>query len=140
MTMTVKPLMICCLSLLLGSASYAQNRKTPEKVMQALFKAAKKENPKFLKNLCPPDQSNDGDTECLCALEPSYVPHGCDEDSNNRLPFEEFVKYFKDGRLNGPIEIKEDRAAVPFLFGPNASRKETMNMIRIEGNWYLSSF
>lgn len=138
--MMLKTFIFFCLTISIGTSAVAQNHPTPEKVMKAIFKAAQKEKPKFLKNLCPPDKSNDGDTDCLCALEPSYNPHACDEDSNNRLPFEEFVKYFKDGQLNGSVEINGNKAAVSFLFGPNARRKETMNMILIDGSWYLASF
>ena len=36
--------------------------------------------------------------------------------------------------------ITGDEAKVNFVFGPNLERNETMNMQRISGKWYLSSF
>lgn len=80
----------------------------------------------MLKNLCDPLAENDGDTRDICNL------------TEKRQ--KEFIEYFKDGKLNGSATIDGDKAKVPFLFGPGASKDEEMNLVKREGKWYLYSF
>lgn len=117
----------------------AQNN-TPQDVVNTLFEAAKTDNPALLKGLCPPNQSNDGDTDCVCALASGYQPHKCAEDSHNHMLWKEYVEYFERGKINGEVRIGGNYAKVPFVFGLDASRSETMGLVLVDGRWYLMSF
>ena len=104
----------------------------PELFMNAIFMAAQKEDYSFLNTLCHPDVDNDGDTQAIC-------------DMAEATPAEqaEFVKYFKNGKLTGRAHFSKDgaMAEVPFLFGPNGDKEETMKFIvHTDGAIYLYSF
>jgi tetratricopeptide (TPR) repeat protein len=103
---------------------------SPESVVQAIFDAAKSGDFASLKNLCDPLGENDGDTQGICDLA---------TDDTNR---EEFVQYFATGRISGDAQISPegDKAEVPFLFGPDGDREETMGLINRDGQWYLFGF
>ena len=107
----------------------------PQLVMEEIFKAANTENYSNLSKLCPPDGLNDGDTQ-------QYICNIASASNNDK---KEFISYFKDGRLTSTVIYNEtgDKAEVPFWFnhpgGENRSN-ETMNMIKIDGKWFLISF
>ena len=105
----------------------AIDQTKPEEVVKAIFKSAKSGDFEMMKNLCDPMGENDGDTRDICQLKDEKIQ-------------QEFVKYFKNGKLNGSAQIKDDRAIVPFLFGPNGDKKEEMKLIKRDGKWYLYSF
>ena len=81
----------------------------------------------MMKNLCDPKNENDGDTRDICQLKDEKIQ-------------KEFVKYFKNGKLNGETQIDGDKAIVPFLFGPNGDKKEEMKLVKRDGKWYLYDF
>ncbi|MEY3441815.1 MAG: hypothetical protein RLZZ519_96 [Bacteroidota bacterium] len=112
----------------------------PGNVVKRLFEAAKVDDPKLLAGLCDPEKGNDGDTDCLCALDPAYVPHQCGEDSGNRVSWDEFKEYFQQGSLAGEPSIEGNEASVPFNFGENGAESETMKLVKRGEKWYLSSF
>ncbi|MBK9453951.1 MAG: hypothetical protein IPN95_32065 [Bacteroidetes bacterium] len=112
----------------------------PGNVVSRLFEAAKADDPKLLAGLCDPEKQNDGDTDCLCALDPAYVPHQCGEDSGNRISWEEFKEYFQNGSLAGEPTIAGNEAGVPFHFGSSGTESETMTLVKRGEKWYLSSF
>jgi hypothetical protein len=60
-------------------------------------------------------------------------------DDTNR---EEFVQYFSAGGITGDAQISPegDRAEVPFQFGPDGEREETMILVNWDGRWYLFGF
>lgn len=102
------------------------DQSTPQGTMKIIFAAAQTGDFESLRGLCDPSGKGDGDTKryiCGAANAP-----------------EEFVKYFAKAQLDGSPKIEGDRAAVPFLFGPDGHKKETMNMVKRDGKWYLSSF
>jgi tetratricopeptide (TPR) repeat protein len=103
---------------------------SPESVVQAVFDAAKSGDFAPLKELCDPLGENDGDTQMICDMA---------TDDTNR---EEFVQYFATGKISGEASISPqgDRAEVPFLFGPDGEREETMELINRDGQWYLFGF
>ncbi len=70
----------------------------------------------------------DGDVEALCGL------------TREAEGWSEFVAWFSAGEVGEPIEIEGDRARVPFRFGPDGDRSETMELVRQGGRWYLSGF
>ncbi len=103
---------------------------SPESVVQAIFEAAKSGDFASLKELCDPLGENDGDTQMICDI--------ATDDTNQ----EEFVQYFATGKISGDAKISRggDKAEVPFLFGPDGDREETMELINRDGQWYLFSF
>jgi hypothetical protein len=101
----------------------------PVKVVQAVIDAAKSGDFTKLGSLCDPNTENDGDTKRVCTLS-----------SQPKKKQDEFVTYFKTGKIIGSAEINGDTAAVKFKFGPDGTRDETMNLIRRKGKWYLYSF
>ena len=123
-----------------GSVDGGFDQSDPGKVVQRLFEAAKADDPKMLTGLCDPEKQNDGDTDCLCALDPAYVPHQCAEDSRNRVSWEEFKAYFQNGSLAGKPTIAGNEASVPFYFGENGTDTETMALVQSDKQWYMSSF
>ncbi len=118
----------------------AVDQSSPVAVVESLFTAAKTRNFEPLASLCDPERKNDGDTDCICALASGYEPHKCRMNSHNRVSADEYVTYFKDGSVKGEARIQGDRSAVDFRFGPGGGRSETMNLVRRNGLWYLSSF
>ena len=94
---------------------------TPEAVLQALFDAAQSEDTSVLGSLCDPHQQNDGDTDCLCALDRRYKAHQCSHNSMNKVSFEDFQQYFQLASVRGPARIEGDEAegaASPSAQGP----------------------
>jgi hypothetical protein len=101
----------------------------PESVVSAVFHAASTGQLEPLAALCDPMNENDGDTRRICSV--AAAPEAKQA---------EFKAYFAAGKLDGEATIEGDRASVPFLFGPDGTRKESMEMVRREGKWYLMSF
>jgi len=95
---------------------------------------------KILSSLCHPD-FGDGDTKSMCALSDKFQS-GI---AGNRISREGFMISFRDAKVNGKVRYyveeyyKMECAIVPILFGPNASRKEEVHLIKKDGNWYLFS-
>jgi tetratricopeptide (TPR) repeat protein len=103
---------------------------SPESVVQAVFDAATSGDFASLQALCDPLGENDGDTQMICDLA---------TDEANR---DEFVQYFAAGKINGDAMTSPDgeKAEVPFLFGPDGTSDETMELINRDGQWYLFGF
>jgi hypothetical protein len=102
------------------------DQSTPEKVVEAVFNAAKSGDIDHLKGLCDPKGENDGDTKRICQLTEADAA--------------EFMEYFKKGKVNGEAQIDGDKASVPILFGPEGKTKETMIVVKRGDKWYLYSF
>ena len=100
----------------------------PVAVLDAVFAAARDGDDSALAGLCDPTGDGDGDTKMICGMKADSDDWG------------EMEKYFAKGKIDGEASIEGDEAAVPFLFGPDGTRDETMNLIRRDGKWYLSSF
>ena len=101
----------------------------PEMVTAAIFEAARTGDDSELAALCDPEGENDGDTrKYICEMTASSEGWG------------EYVNYFAKGQVSGSAVISANTAKVPFLFGPNGTQKETMNLIRRGEKWYLLSF
>jgi Flp pilus assembly protein TadD len=103
---------------------------SPESMVQTIFDAAKSGDFASLTDLCDPQGENDGDTQMICDLA---------TDEANR---DEFVQYFAAGKINGDAITSPDgqSAEVPFLFGPDGTSDETMELINRDGQWYLFGF
>jgi len=127
-------------SLSLAQTGLYQKYETPLAVMDILFGAAKSGDFSALGGLCDPEQKNDGDTDCICAIDIKYIPHNCSERQKKEINEVTFVEYFKDGSYTASPRIARDSAEVDFVFGPEGKVEETMHLVRRDGFWYLSSF
>lgn len=106
----------------------ADLNSTPEAVINTLATAAKSGDHSQLANLCSASVESDGDCKSICAL------------ASDPKKAKEFNEYFSTLIIDGTPEINGDKAKVNIKFGPDASKKETMNMVKADGKWYLSSF
>lgn len=102
------------------------DQSSPEGVVKMVFAAASSGDMSSLKDLCDPNGENDGDTRRIC-------------ESADTKP-EEFTEFFSKGKVNGDATVNGDKAEVPFLFGPDGTKEETMNVVKRGDKWYLMSF
>ena len=100
----------------------------PKSVTASIFYAAESGRAGHLRSLCDPRGENDDDTARICAMTPGS-PDWAD-----------FRAQFTRAHLNGEPRVSGDRAALHFVFGPEATRSETMELVRRDGRWYLSGF
>jgi len=137
-----KILSILILCLVINNTSAQTNDKDfqsdPKLVLEEVFKAARSQDFSMLHLLCPPDKRNDGDTQ-------KYI---CDIASTSEQDKREFINYFKDARITGEVRYLkssggEEIGEIPFWFNhPSGESRsnETMELIKIDGKWYLFSF
>ena len=110
----------------------------PKLILEEVFRAAREQDYSNLSKLCPPDKTNDGDTQ-------KYI---CDIASSSEQMKNEFISYFKNARITGEVTYSQssdgtEMAEVPFWFNhPSGESRsnETMNMVKIGDKWHLSSF
>ncbi len=110
----------------------------PQRVLEEVFKAAKSGDFSNLHKLCPPDKSNDGDTQRFI----------CDVATSSAQTKKEFIAYFKDAYITGDVVRSKSLAGgeiaeIPFWFNhPSGGNRcnETMKLIKIDDKWYLLSF
>ena len=100
----------------------------PEELVEALFTAARQEDPSSLAGYCHPAIETDGDVADICAMT---------RDSDG---WASFVEWFRTGVVVGPVEIEGEVARVPFRFGPEGDREETMELHLWGERWYLRAF
>ncbi len=111
-----------------GSAVLSVDFSDPVSVLQAVFTAAQTEDFSVLPSLCDPRGKSDEDTTFICAITADHP----DKDS--------FVEYFAQAKIAGDAVIDGNRAEIPFLFGPDGDREETMGLAQRDGKWYLADF
>lgn len=104
------------------------NRSDPRNVVDAVFQAARSGHPAFLEDLCDPLPPTQIDVRRICDYAAGFDPEG------------EFPMFFANGRLVGSVLEQGDQAWVPFYFGPNGDRLDTMELVKREGKWYLERF
>ena len=100
----------------------------PAKVVEFVFAAAASGKPDGLAGLCDPAGGGDGDVKDICGAKAGDPK------------WEEFVTYFAKGKVSGPAKVEGDTAAVEIMFGPKGNKKETINLKKIDGKWYLDGF
>ncbi len=107
------------------------DQSKPEAVVTAIFTAAKSGDYSALKSILPPSGKNDGDVRQVCAV----------ADAEEKV-VKSFRSFFQKGKISGEPRISSDglKAEVDFLFGPDGTKKETMNLLKEGGKWYLGSF
>ena len=101
---------------------------SPKSVTASIFYAAESGRTEHLAGLCDPTGAGDGDTRRICAMRPGAPG------------WDSFRKNFARARLNGEPRVSDDRAHLDFVFGPDGTDSETMELVRRGGRWYLSSF
>lgn len=101
----------------------------PIKIMQTIFDAAKTRDFSKLSWLCDPTGNNDRDTRNICNME--FLPLEVQD---------EFVEYFKNGKIIGNATIIGSNASVKFKVGSNGDKDEEMVFVKIDGKWYLEGF
>ena len=111
------------------TATTAGDQSTPQGVAQMVFGAAQSGDYSKLKDLCDASLDTDGDAKHICD-----VTTGDDELKN------QFKEHFSKGTVVGDPVIEGDNAKVEILFGPDGTKKETLNMTKKDGKWYLVSF
>ncbi|HTE56108.1 MAG TPA: hypothetical protein VK698_34890 [Kofleriaceae bacterium] len=102
--------------------------RDPKSVTASIFYAAGHGRSEHLAGLCDPTGAADVNTRRICATHPGAP----DWDS--------FRRAFARARLNGEPRVSGDHARIDFLFGPEGDDSETMELVRRDGRWYLSSF
>ena len=76
--------------------------------------------------MCPPNGECDSDSKDIC--------NAANEHSEN------FKDFFSQGKIVGNPIIKGDEAQVHIKFGREAEQEEDINLVKIDGKWYLKSF
>ena len=102
---------------------------SPKWVAEEIFKAARTANYAILSQFCDPMGESDQKAQRLCSV-PTMTP----EDQND------FMAYFKLGKVVQDPVITGDRASVPIKFGYDGNADQTLTMIMRAGKWYLLSF
>lgn len=105
------------------------DQSTPKGVAEIIFGAAKSGDYSQLKNLCDAALETDSDSKHICD-----VTTGDDELKAN------FKEHFSKGTVAGEAVIEGDNAKVDINFGPDGTKKETLNMTKKDGKWFLVSF
>lgn len=103
-------------------------QNSPERVMNYIFEAAKKEDFSNFKYLCDPYSENDSNVNYVC-----YAGLMLEQGKN------ELIANFSSGRIIGEPKIQDDRAEIEFAYGPNSDRLEKANLIKRNEKWYLIS-
>lgn len=103
-------------------------QKTPEGVVKYIFSSAAKQEYSNLRYLADPYAENDGSVTNICY-------GGVLSYDMGQLLSEEFGK----GRIMGKPKYEGNKAAVEIAIGPTNRTLETMNLVKRNGLWYLSS-
>lgn len=129
---------MCCLCINAVSAQSSKEnfQSDPKLLLEEVFRAAKERDYSNLNRLCPPNNINDGDTQDICDI------------TSTKERLDDFISYFENARINGEITYSvssdgNEIARVPFWCNHPAGESrsnETMNMVKIDKKWYLSSF
>lgn len=107
----------------------AVDHSDPRSVMETVFKVARGEaEATVLAGLCDPLARHDLDVRRICDYAAGFDPSG------------EFPMFFAEGKLVGEPYGEGDRAWIPFVFGPEGNKIDTMELVQREGKWYLEQF
>jgi hypothetical protein len=119
------------LALLAGCTSEAAapklDQSSPKALAESIFAAARGGDLAALANIASADA--DGDAKRVAGV-------GVAEAGTQQ----QFRDHFGKGKVNGDAKVDGDKAEVPILFGPDGTKPETLNMIRVNGVWQLQSF
>jgi hypothetical protein len=129
---------ICLLATVLRAQTNDNFQSDPKQVLEEVFRAAKNSDFSNLHQLCPPDKSNDGDTQ-------KYI---CDVATSSEQIKSEFIAYFKEAHITGDVVYLNspdgvELAEIPFWFNhPSGGNRcnEVMKLVKVDKKWYLLSF
>jgi len=121
-------LLAACAEEVMDPRSAQVDFRDPKSVTGSIFYAAESGHTAHLAGLCDPAGASDDDTRRICAMHPGAPD------------WASFRRNFARGRLNGEPRVHGDHAALEFLFGPDGRDGETMELVRRDGRWYLSTF
>ncbi len=141
----MKNVLILATMLLTFCFAHAQSdpNASPQSVMNTIFEAAKTGEVGVLRFLLPPYDNVrgeipcDGDCKALCNPGNERMR---EELGHNYIDMKDFRAAFSRAKIIGSPVITGNTATVNFVFGANLELNETMNMKKINGKWYLSSF
>ncbi|MEO6253764.1 MAG: hypothetical protein ABIO79_10680 [Ferruginibacter sp.] len=111
------------------TAPAGADQSTPKGVADIVFAAAQSGDYSKLPGLCDASLDTDGDAK-----------HICDVTSGDDALKTQFKEYFSKGTVTGEAIIEGDNAKLDIMFGPDGTKKETFNMTKKDGKWYLTSF
>ncbi|MBO9633286.1 MAG: hypothetical protein J7578_09220 [Chitinophagaceae bacterium] len=98
----------------------------PKALAEAIFDAARSGNFQSLSGFI--DADADGDSKRIGQV------------ATDASVQEDFKKYFAKGKVSGDPVIDGEKASVKILFGPDGTKEETFEMVKIGGKWFLHSF
>lgn len=105
----------------------AIDQSTPQALAEGIFAAAKSGDLALLAPVAAKDA--DGDSRSVAKAASAEAKQQA-----------EFRAYFSTGKISGEVKIEGDKASVPILFGPDGTKPETLEMVKVDGRWYLQSF
>lgn len=110
-----------------AAAGAAIDQANPIRVLQAVFDSAKSGELAALKVLR--SSAADGDVKNVCSV--ADAPPEVQAD---------FRRQFEKGKIIGEARFEGNQIEIDFLFGPDGSSEETMQLVREGGKWFLLSF
>jgi hypothetical protein len=110
-----------------GAAASKIDQSSPKGLADSIFAAARDGDLASLAGIASADA--DGDAKRVAGV-------GAAEADMQK----QFRDHFGKGKVNGDAKVDGDKAEVPILFGPDGTRPETLNMVRVNGVWQLQSF
>lgn len=102
-------------------------KKTPEDLMKYIFSAAKKNDLEKFRHLCDPYGENDSDSGSFCYFQ--MMP---------QVGRKEMIERIENGRIMGDAIIEDDKASIEVAIGKSSNELVKVNMVRRNGNWFIS--
>ncbi len=99
-----------------------------KRVVSAVFFAAQNDESHHLASLCDPKGASNRHVQRIC------------KQSVEGDDWPAFKRQFQNGKLIGEARVSGDRAMVNFVFGPEGTTPETMELVRRNARWYLLAF
>ena len=98
---------MCCFAISIASAQSIPKKiqSDPKLVLKEVFRAANEQDYSNLSQLCPPNKTNDGDTQ-------RYI---CDIASSSKQEINEFISYFKNNIKNRNINCIRDKERIKVI-------------------------
>jgi len=103
------------------------DRSTPDGAMRLFIQFAAEGKFEEIRTFAAP--GCDGDVREICAIADAK-----DQDKDR------YRNFFGGGEVLGSARVDGDKAEVDFTMGDRQEKQETMNLQRIDGMWFLSSF
>ena len=104
----------------------ALNHGSPRALAMSIFAIAKEGNLEALAGVADPVEA-DGDAKRVATVSTAPAPQQA-----------EFKAAFATGQVT-EHKVEGDKATVEITFGPDGTKKETLNMVLRDKKWYLQS-